>query len=210
MSQNEKPRVFIGSSTEGKRVAEYLQAALKDTCRSKVWDQDVIKLGQGTIEGLLKALKDFDFAVLVLTADDLRKKRDKKGNVPRDNVILEAGIFLGHLGRERTFLVYCAEGKPQLPTDLDGITYADFDGNKDGRDLRAEINPVALKIKDAINDVQSQSVPRDHTVYMGDLVGRMVATCKGITEADLAGLYRLGLLTDRQYKELGEKLQSCT
>ena len=35
----QKPTMFIGSSTEGKETAEYLQAALVAHCEADVWDQ---------------------------------------------------------------------------------------------------------------------------------------------------------------------------
>jgi hypothetical protein len=38
--------VFIGSSSEGKRYAEYLQAALDDYCEARVWDRGSFGLSE--------------------------------------------------------------------------------------------------------------------------------------------------------------------
>jgi predicted nucleotide-binding protein len=101
-----KPTMFIGSSVEGKRIAETIQLALEYEVHSTVWHQGVFGLSGGTLESLVAAIDDYDFATLVLTADDLLEKRDVTGRCPRDNVLFELGLFMGALGRDRTFIVH--------------------------------------------------------------------------------------------------------
>ncbi len=45
--------------------------------------------------------------------------------MPRDNVIFELGLFMGTLGRSRTFLLQQA-GQLKIPSDLAGVTTATF------------------------------------------------------------------------------------
>ena len=45
------------------------------------------------------------FAVLIATPDDQVRSRGADAPAPRDNVILELGLFMGGLGRPRTILV---------------------------------------------------------------------------------------------------------
>ena len=73
-----------------------------------VWYQGPFGLSGNTLASLVTATKNFDFAVLVLTPDDLvqNEKRETKGNAPRDNVLFELGLFMGSLGPKRTFIVY--------------------------------------------------------------------------------------------------------
>ena len=60
-------------------------------------------LSTETLENLVAVLPKFDFAVLVLTGDDLTTSRHIKTASPRDNVVFETGLFMGRIGRERTF-----------------------------------------------------------------------------------------------------------
>lgn len=144
------PQLFIGSSSEGKDVAEYLQAALADHCEAIVWDQAFFELGLGTIESLARQARQFSFAALVVTADDLVLKRGAAHAAPRDNVVLELGVFLGTLGRNRTFIVYCQDDDIDLPSDLAGITRATYRRHRQNQPLRSAINPAALQIREAI------------------------------------------------------------
>jgi len=69
-----------------------------------------------------------DYAVALLTADDLGKKRGEKGVYQpraRQNVILEIGYFWGRLGREGVTTLY--ESGVELPSDLRGVRYIEVD-----------------------------------------------------------------------------------
>lgn len=66
--------MFIGSSVEGKLVAETIQEDLDYEVASTVWHQGVFGLSGGTLETLVACFDDYDFATLVLTADDLVEK----------------------------------------------------------------------------------------------------------------------------------------
>ena len=150
-----RPSMFIGSSTEGLEVAQVLHAELERDVDGTVWYQGVFGLSQSGLEGLEAKVRTFDFAALVLTADDLVLKRGKAGAMPRDNVLLEAGLFIGALGRQRVFLVSCRDDDLDLPTDLLGITLAQFNRREDGN-LRAAIGPAATAIREAIRSAPSR------------------------------------------------------
>jgi predicted nucleotide-binding protein len=121
-----RPSVFVGSSSEGLKIASAIQILLDSSCEVELWTQGVFGLSQGTLESLLSAIYRFDFAIFVLTADDLTIVRNLGKNVARDNVIFELGIFMGSLGRDRTFMLYDRTNKPDLPSDLAGITATTF------------------------------------------------------------------------------------
>ncbi|HRY10688.1 MAG TPA: nucleotide-binding protein [Candidatus Nanopelagicales bacterium] len=113
-------RVFIGSSTEGGGVAQALRLELLKVCEPVLWSQDVFEPGGYTLDSLIEEAKRCDFAVLVATPDDGRESRGSSTRVPRDNIVLEFGLFAGILGRQRTFLL--ATGGAQLPSDTLGLT----------------------------------------------------------------------------------------
>lgn len=144
-----KPSVFIGSSFEGHNIAEYIQINLERYVESTIWSQGVFGLSEGNLESLVKALPQFEYAVLVLTPDDLITKRGREGNSPRDNVIFETGLFMGALGRKRTFIVHCRDEQLELPSDLAGVIMAPFDKRADGN-LQAALGPVCTKLKTAM------------------------------------------------------------
>ncbi len=90
--------VFIGSSSEGLRVAHCISNHLKCVATTKVWDSDIFRLSHGTLETLVDELDRYDFAILVLTPDDDLESRNQVFQSPRDNVLFECGLFMGRLG----------------------------------------------------------------------------------------------------------------
>jgi len=94
---------------------------------------DVVLLDQKasrskTIIEKLESHSDVSFAVVLLTPDDRgRAARSRKGLKPRarQNVVLELGYFIGHLGRKRVCTLY-HEGV-ELPSDWNGVVYIPID-----------------------------------------------------------------------------------
>src|SRR3712207_5648956 len=101
--QAQKPRIFIGSSVEGLKIAEHLQLGLQYDAECALWSQGVFGLSGGTLDSLLRAAREYEFAILVLTPDDMVHKQSSARNSPRDNVLFELGLFMGALGRDRTY-----------------------------------------------------------------------------------------------------------
>lgn len=144
-----RPSVFIGSSGEGHRIAQAVQVLLDRACEVEIWSQGAFGLTQGTLESLVLALERFDFAVLILTADDLMISRGKEKPAARDNVLFELGLFVGGLSRDRTFMVYDRTNPPALPTDLAGITPATYEPHSSGN-LEAALGAACTLIQTTI------------------------------------------------------------
>lgn len=165
----ERPVVFIGSSSEGLQIARHLQMCLSHVAACKLWTQDVFGLTQGTLESLIETARNSDFAILVMTPDDLVTKRTKRANMPRDNVIFELGLFMGSLGRSRTFIVCNRDNSTDLPSDLAGITTATFQSNEDwGIALRE----VCAVLERAIDAGGKRPGEEESSGVMSDLLGR--------------------------------------
>jgi hypothetical protein len=141
--------VFIGSSTDGLHIAKQLHRALAPVAEYRLWSEGIFELGRGTLESLIEATKQSDFAILVLTPDDLAFKKGRETLVPRDNVVFEIGLFMGGIGRHRTFVVVDRTAdRIDLPSDLAGITYATYSVEK--RTRRPNLRPVCEQIERAM------------------------------------------------------------
>ncbi|MBI3782782.1 MAG: nucleotide-binding protein [Deltaproteobacteria bacterium] len=114
-----KKRIFLACSSERKKTAETiaqrLQTAGYDPWR---WWTD-FRPGSITIERLQEIPSEVDGAVFLFARDDETWYRHQIVGSARDNVVLEFGLFLAHLGRERAIIVKSAD--VHLPTDVLGV-----------------------------------------------------------------------------------------
>jgi hypothetical protein len=146
-----KPKVFIGSSSEGLEVAYALQSNLENHGEITVWTQDVFRPSEFVLESLLKQLDTADIGIFVFSPDDTVVIRGVEHPAVRDNVIFEVGLYVGRLGRDRSFIVFPRGSNPRLPSDLLGVTVLNYDGARaDGR-LEAALGPASSKIRSAFS-----------------------------------------------------------
>lgn len=146
-----EPVIFIGSSSEGLAVAKAIHRCLQRfPYVAKLWTQGIFECSQTTIEDLMRATTQTDFAILVLTADDVYRSRGSTKSAPRDNVIFEMGLFMGALSRERTYIVAPRGLDLKIPTDLLGVTKLLFH-RRPGRTLARNLQPVTAQIRKLIN-----------------------------------------------------------
>lgn len=152
MPTSEPPvRLFIGSSSEGSAIARNLAAELENhtNCEVTRWDVNVFEPGGYTLDSLLRQADSADFAILVATPDDMVVVRGKESASMRDNVLLELGIFLGALGRERAYLLAPSDTELRIPSDLLGLTRLPYRTRADG-DMRAAVNAAVLQVEEQI------------------------------------------------------------
>jgi hypothetical protein len=85
-------------------------------------------MGASILDGLIKVGEVYDFALLVFGQDDCTMMGDEKVPTVRDNVIFELGLFMGQMGRGRSFWLSPRGSKaPHGSTDLGGIVHLEFD-----------------------------------------------------------------------------------
>lgn len=151
-----KARVFIGSSVENVALAYAVQENLQHDVYSEVWTQGVFQVSKSSLDSLQRALPKYQFAVFIFAPDDITTMRDAAHATVRDNVIFELGLFIGRLGAERCFII-APRHVPDfhLPTDLLGMTPADYDPGHPGDNPHAMLGPAANRIRIAI---QAQAV----------------------------------------------------
>lgn len=148
-----KPSLFIGSSTEGLEFARAIRTSLTDVAETTLWNDGVFSLGRTFIESLISAVSRFDFAALVLTPDDQMVVRNDEILGPRDNIVFELGLFMGRLGRERTFIVRPESGRLKIPSDLAGVSVATFDWPRSDASYRAALGPACDLMRELIRDL---------------------------------------------------------
>lgn len=145
MAGRSKIKVFVGSSRESLNVARGIKACLEEETEVLVWDEDLFEPGGYTLDQLLRLAASSDFAVLVWSADDEVISRGQHRSSPRDNILFEAGLFYGALGKERVFLFVQAEDEPKIPSDLHGLTVINYHRPADER-YRAAVSTPCLRV----------------------------------------------------------------
>jgi hypothetical protein len=148
-----KRKLFIGSSSEGLSIAKQLKEKISTECgewiETEIWNEGgVFSLNKNALDSLLKASRKFDYGILVATNDDIVKSRGVEKVAPRDNVMLEMGMFLGSLGLTRAFLMVEESGK--LPTDYNGVTVPFFQ-----KDIAGSLEKAIDKVIEAFNTTKS-------------------------------------------------------
>ena len=145
-----QPMLFIGSSTEGRSVVDAMRTVMgRWRLVPRPWTDGVFEASGTTIESLIEVSNEADFAALVLTADDARVARGKKGRVPRDNIVFELGLFMGSLGRERVFILKPMNMDIQIPSDLLGVTWLEYRKAGPGR-MEEKLRPTCQRIRERI------------------------------------------------------------
>src|SRR5215471_6889224 len=131
----ETVRVFVASSTPNINVARAFASGLqKRDFQSKVWDEWVFLPNESTFDGLLRVSTEYNFAVVIRGPSDLTTTDGKSISSPQDNVIFEAGLFLGILGRHRVFIAEDRTAATKIPSDYAGITRVTYNGSQIERD----------------------------------------------------------------------------
>lgn len=145
-----KPALFVGSSSEGIEFARAVRSLLAQDAEVTLWNEGFFGLGNTFIESLVNSLPRFDYAAVVLTPDDMVASRESTILGPRDNAIFELGLFMGRLGRERTFVVRARGDGVKIPSDLSGLTTAMYDWPRADHNHKAAVGPACDSIREMI------------------------------------------------------------
>ena len=107
-----------------------------------------------TIIEKLEANSNVGYAIVILTPDDLGRSKtervEEEKSRARQNVILELGYFLSHLGRDK--VIALRKDKVQIPSDYMGVLYTPFD------DARAWHLKLAKEMETAGYDIDWSKV----------------------------------------------------
>lgn len=148
-----KPKLFIASSVESLSVAEAVNVNLDHEFEVTIWKNGTFKLSSTAIEDLVEKSSTVDFALFIFTPDDIATIRSRKEHVVRDNVVFEMGLFVGAIGKSRSFYLKPRDTEMHLPTDLLGVTAADYDANRSDGDLVSATNRACALIKAEVDKI---------------------------------------------------------
>lgn len=143
-SSKSKPyKLFIGSSSESLKTANRIKQILNNQAKKEslnlecsVWDSypEKNEYNNETFTNKFdRVLTIYDFALFVLSDDDILLTRGLNLQATRDNVWLEAGMFIGRKGIENVFLFLNMNDFKnfQIPSDLEGIILEGVNWNTD-------------------------------------------------------------------------------
>ena len=143
IKKKKKDTVFIVHGHDEKMKyqlkAYLLQLGLKATIL-----HEQINRSDTIIEKLEKYGKEADAAIILFTPDDFgqaKNEEDAKSRA-RQNVVFEAGYFMGLLGRENVILLV-SDKKIELPGDLKGVVY---EGDGINVNIAKELKSMGLDI----------------------------------------------------------------
>jgi len=115
-------RIFIASSTERLEFATAIADALSSLGHEPIRWWASFDSSTYNLEALEGVLQRADAGVFLCIGDDRATIREQHKTIPRDNVILELGLFLARLGRRRCLIVTDQDNRLRLPTDLAGVS----------------------------------------------------------------------------------------
>lgn len=160
-----RPRVFVASSSEDIQIARAVESNLSGECDVTSWERQVFTPSRVAIESLEKVIGAVDAAVIVLGDTDVSNIRGEEHRVPRDNVMLELGMFIGRIGRSQTFIIVPEESEPRIPSDLAGINRLRFRSRRGDGNLQAALGSATNAILESLRKDSVARRPSARTVY---------------------------------------------
>lgn len=144
---NVRPQVFIICASESMDVAQTIQMQFAhENADFTIWSDQVFRASQYPLDSLKKALEESDFAIAIASPEDLVNVRGSSAKQPRDNVLVELGMAIGKLGRERSMLLVPHDEKVKLPSDFKGLTPITYREGPIGK-LAGLLGPTCQQIR---------------------------------------------------------------
>jgi len=160
-----KPRMFIGSSVEAKKIADAIQENLEHDALCTVWTQGIFNLSGNALDNLLKAVEKFDFAIFVFQPDDITQIRDNRLRTVRDNIIFEFGLFISRLSKDKVFFVIPRNSNDlHLPTDLLGMQPGQYEPQEKDENLLSALGPFCNKIRRQVREYYKETKQKKSTL----------------------------------------------
>ncbi|MCW2308851.1 TIR domain-containing protein [Rhodobium gokarnense] len=145
---------FIASSSEGRSYVDEVSSLIHSIGAKTINWEEYFQAGDFVLEKLLSASSSVQLAAIIVTPDDMTSSRENEYMSPRDNIILEIGLFSAKLGLKNTAIILCKNtdtDRIKLPTDLGGVVYLNFDKSNIARSnifLKRQFAQMMQRAKD--------------------------------------------------------------
>lgn len=127
-----------------------LEALLRRWSLVPIFLDQKVSGGATIIEKLENYSSSVGYAIVLATPDDLGRAKEESNNKfrVRQNVVLELGMFLSKLGREKVAILLKQAKNFERPSDIDGLIYISFKKEVDEVkvDLAKELKKRGYKI----------------------------------------------------------------
>ena len=127
--QNRKVFVVYGHDNNART---QLEAMLRRWDLEPLILDQLISSGQTIIEKLEEYTQQANFGIVLATPDDIgypKNDETKKQYRVRQNVVLELGMLLSKIGREKIAILLSQAEDMEKPSDIDGLIYIPFKDN---------------------------------------------------------------------------------
>lgn len=164
-------RIFIGSSSNesARSKAGHLRELLAGLGAEAIcwFDTGVFPVSGITIDSLLAQTKECHGAIFIYDKDVKIHLNGKKQFAPRANVVYEAGLFAGALGKEAV-AICCVQGV-NTNTDLYGITHLKYNQSSP-EEMQSKLSDWLKNVREdrppkSINNVLMRSRKDNHRQY---------------------------------------------
>jgi predicted nucleotide-binding protein len=143
---DERVDVFLGYCSRSKAIAEKINRYLQ-SLGAKVldWETDFIP-GRTILEQIEQAAKRSIGGIFLFTKDDdFADGTSTAIAAPRDNVVFEAGYFIGIKGKRNILIV--RENGSKMPADLGGDIYASLPDRQTTPPDQVSIAPIERTLR---------------------------------------------------------------
>lgn len=127
--RNKKVFVVYGHDDHAKT---QLEAMLRRWDLEPLILDQLISSGQTIIEKLEEYTSQVNFGIVLATPDDIGYPKNDEANKQyrvRQNVVLELGMLLARVGREKVAILLSQAEKMEKPSDIEGLIYIPFTDN---------------------------------------------------------------------------------
>ena len=130
-SSNQNRKVFVVYGHDNNARTQ-LEAMLRRWDLEPLILDQLISSGQTIIEKLEEYTQQANFGIVLATPDDIgysKNNESKKQFRVRQNVVLELGMLLARIGREKVAILLSQAEDMEKPSDIDGLIYIPFKEN---------------------------------------------------------------------------------